>query len=163
MLPMMGSFALVSFVAAPLYGRLGAKLIIAIGALCLGGGIFLLSWMTSATTFLDLVPGMVVLGVGVGLFYSSITTVAITALDPSRSSLAGAIIYMFQIGGGAIGLGLNTALVVSAPTLPEGINIAFRLDAALAVCGLLVVLFFVGGKIDRERLKSLIHHHRAHG
>jgi EmrB/QacA subfamily drug resistance transporter len=163
MLPMMGSFALVSFVAAPLYGRLGAKLIIAIGALCLGGGIFLLSWMTTATTFLDLVPGMVVLGVGVGLFYSSITTVAITALDPSRSSLAGAIIYMFQIGGGAIGLGLNTALVVTAPTLPEGINIAFRLDAALAGCGLLVVLFFVGGKIDRERLKSLIHHHRAHG
>ena len=37
---------------------------------------------------------MVVLGIGVGLFYSSMTTVAITALDKSKASLAGAIIYM---------------------------------------------------------------------
>ena len=57
---------------------------------------------------------MVVLGVGVGLFYSSITTAAVTALDPSRSSLAGGIVYMCQIAGGAIGLGLNTAIVASA-------------------------------------------------
>ncbi len=44
---------------------------------------------------------MVVLGIGVGLFYSSITTAAITALDPSQASLAGAIVYMFQIAGGS--------------------------------------------------------------
>jgi hypothetical protein len=61
-----------------------------------------------------LITGMVVLGIGVGLFYSSITTAAVTAFDPSRSSLAGGIIYMFQLAGGSIGLGLNTALVVTA-------------------------------------------------
>jgi hypothetical protein len=49
-------------------------------------------------------PGMLVLGIGVGLFYSSITTVAVTALDPSQSSLAGGIVYMCQIAGGAVGL-----------------------------------------------------------
>ena len=119
--------------------------------------------MTPTTTFLDLVPGLLVLGAGTGLFYSSIVTAAITALDPSRSSLAGAIIYMFQVAGGAIGLGLNTALVVSGQTLADGINIAFRLDAALAACGLLVTVLCVGGQIDREKLKSLMHHHRAHG
>lgn len=163
MLPVMGIFALTSFAAGPLYERLGPKPVVVLGALCLGLGIFLVSWMSPSTSYLDLIPGMVILGIGIGLFYSSISTVAITALDPSRSSLAGAIIYMFQVAGGAIGLGLNTALVVSADSLPEGINSAFRLDAVLAACGLLVALFFVGGKIDRERLKSLFHHHRAHG
>lgn len=163
MLPMMGTFALVSFAAGPIYQRLGAKPTLAIGTVCLGGGMFLLSWMTPTTTFLDLVPGLLVLGAGTGLFYSSVATTAITALDPSRSSLAAAIIYMFQVAGGAIGLGLNTALVVSAQTLADGISIAFRLDTALAACGLLVTVFFIGGKIDRERLKSLTHHHRAHG
>ena len=55
--------------------------------------------------FASLVPGMVVMGIGVGLFYSSITTAAVTALDPSRSSLAGGIVYMFQVAGGSVGLG----------------------------------------------------------
>jgi hypothetical protein len=106
---------------------------------------------------------MVVLGVGVGLFYSSVTTAGITAIDKSKSSLAGAIIYMAQIAGGSIGLGLNTALVVTAPSLPEGIAIAFKVDAALAIAGLIVVVLFIGGKVDRARLAGLIHHHRAHG
>ncbi|KAB2870449.1 MAG: MFS transporter [Bauldia sp.] len=163
LLPMMGVFALTSFVAGSLYERLGPKLIVSLGAACLTIGIFLLSLLDRATPYDALVPGMVVLGVGVGLFYSSITTTAVTALDPSRSSLAGGIIYMFQIAGGSIGLGLNTALVVSASSLSEGIRVAFLVDAVLALCGLAVSILFVGGKVDRERLRGLIHHHRAHG
>jgi hypothetical protein len=57
---------------------------------------------------------MVVLGIGVGLFYSSITTAGVTALDPSRSSLAGGIVYMFQVAGGSVGLGLTTTVFVTA-------------------------------------------------
>jgi hypothetical protein len=88
---------------------------------------------------------MVVLGVGIGLFYSSITTAAVTALDPSRSSLAGGIIYMFQVAGGAVGLGLNTAIVTSAAEatlngLASGIGEAFRLDAVLALAALVAVV-----------------------
>jgi EmrB/QacA subfamily drug resistance transporter len=162
LLPMMGVFALPSFVAGPLYGRLGPKLIVGAGALCLAVGIFLLSLITAETVFRDLVPGMVVLGVGVGLFYSSVTTAGITAIDKSKASLAGAIIYMAQIAGGSIGLGLNTALVVTAASLPEGIAIAFKVNAALAIAGLIVVIVFIGGKVDRERLATLMHHHRAH-
>ncbi|MEM7123793.1 MAG: MFS transporter [Pseudomonadota bacterium] len=150
MLPMMATSALVPLAAGPLYERLGAKFTLATAVACLGGGIFLLSWLAPGTTFLDLVPGLLVLGVGSGLFYASITTTAITALDPSRSSLAGATIYMFQVAGGAIGLGLNTALVVSASSLDQGINTAFRLDTILAACGLLVVVLFIGSRIDRE-------------
>jgi len=57
---------------------------------------------------------MVVTGLGVGLFYSSITTAAVTAVDPSRSSLAGGIVYMFQVAGGSIGLGLATTVFTTA-------------------------------------------------
>jgi MFS family permease len=159
---MMGMFALASFVSGPLYARLGAQLILAVGAICLALGIYLLSWIDTAG-YGALVPGMVVLGIGVGVFYSSITTVAITALDPSMSSLAGAIIYMCQIAGGAVGLGLNTAIVMSAPALADGIHRAFLVNSGLAVCGLVVVLLFIGDRIDRTRLHNLIHRHRAHG
>ena len=92
---------------------------------------------------------MVVLGIGVGLFYSSITTAAVTALGAARASLAGGLVYMFQIAGGSIGLGLNTAIVITAPTLVDGINSAFLVNAILAICGLAVAVLFVGGNIDR--------------
>ena len=81
---------------------------------------------------------------------------------PSRASLAGGIVYMFQIGGGSIGLGLNTAIVDSSNALAVGIGNAFRVDAILAICGLLVAALFVGGDVDLERLAGLRHHHRAH-
>jgi EmrB/QacA subfamily drug resistance transporter len=162
LLPMMGTFAVTSFVAGPLYERMGPKLIVSLGAAFLAVGIFLLSMVQPTTTFDGLIAGMVILGIGVGLFYSSITTAAVTALDPSRSSLAGGIIYMFQIAGGSIGLGLNTALVVTAGSLVEGIHRAFLVNTALAACGVVVAVLFVGGSVDKERLRTLRHHHRAH-
>jgi len=162
LLPMMGVFAATSFAAGPLYSRLGPKRIVCGGAAFLAAGMYMLSRVEAESPFAALVPGMVVLGVGIGLFYSSITTAAVTALDPSRASLAGGVVYMFQIGGGSIGLGLNTAIVDSAASLPVGIGNAFLVDAILAVCGLLVAAFFVGGSVDLERLRELRHHHRAH-
>jgi len=162
LLPMMGIFAVTSFVAGSLYDRLGARLIVAAGAACLGIGIFMLSFIEDGTTYAGLVPGMVVLGVGVGLFYSSITTAAITALDPSRSSLAGGIVYMCQIAGGAIGLGLNTAVVASASALAVGISRAFRLDAVLAVAGFVVAVRFVGEASPTHHRSMLRWHQRAH-
>ena len=150
LLPVMGTFALTSFTAGTLYERLGAKTVVSIGAASLAAGMYLLSGIHTHTDYTELVPGMVVLGVGIGLFYSSITTVAITAVDAARASLAGAIMYMCQIAGGAIGLGLNTALVVTAPSLAEGIHTAFLMDAALAIGGLLVSLLFVGGRKQQQ-------------
>src|SRR4029079_1880977 len=97
--------------------------IVSLGAAFLAAGMYLISRVTETTSYAGLVPGMVVLGIGVGLFYSSVTTAAITALDPSRSGLAGGIVYMFQIAGGSIGLGLHPAN-----------SAAFALLSIAAVC-----------------------------
>ncbi|MDQ4133509.1 MAG: DHA2 family efflux MFS transporter permease subunit [Actinomycetota bacterium] len=161
LLPMMGTFALTSFAAGPLYERVGAKRIVAAGAAALAVGMFLLSRVDSTWDYWSLVPGMVVVGIGVGIFYSSITTAAVTALDPSQASLAGAIVYMFQIAGGAIGLGLNTAIVTSE-SLVSGIATAFLVDAVLALAGLVVVVLFVGGRAHPGHLVPLRGHYRAH-
>ena len=163
LLPMMGTFAVTSFIAGRLYERMGPKISVTGGAVLLAAGMFLLSRISASTTYDDLILGMVVLGMGCGLFYSSVTTAAITSLDASRASLAGAIVYMSQIAGGSIGLGLNTAIVLSASSMAEGIHIAFLVDGVLAVCGAAVALLFVGGPLDKERLKAAWpHSHRAH-
>jgi EmrB/QacA subfamily drug resistance transporter len=147
LLPMLAVFACVSFVAGPLYERLGPKVLLSLGALCLTVGPALISILVDHGTYLALVPGMVVTGLGVGVFYPTATTFGVTALDESRSSLAGAIIYMFQIAGGAVGLGLTTTIITEAArdgTFTDGLETGFHLDAAIAFVGLLVAVFFLG-------------------
>jgi EmrB/QacA subfamily drug resistance transporter len=113
MLPMLGLFALTSFIAGPLYQRVGARPTVAGGALLLAVGPFLLSLIEEDSGYDAVVAGLAITGLGAGLFYPSVTTAAVTALDPSRTSLAGGLVYMFQIAGGALGLGLTTSIFTS--------------------------------------------------
>ena len=201
LLPLMGVFAAISFAAGPLYERFGAKVVVTAGAICLTVGIFLISLVSPDSGWGELVPGMVVTGLGVGLFYSSITTAGVTALDPSRSSLAGGIVYMFQVAGGSVGLGLTTTVFTTASedklqsaatglreseigdvqgvlagtdsaaqviervggnaadrlldlvreAFVAGLTWSFRVVALLALAGVLVSLFFVGGSLIGKR------------
>ena len=124
MLPFLGTFALVSFIAGPLYNR------------ARGEG----RWRSSAPSaspsrrsssprstpqsgYGSLVVGMVVLGIGIGSFYPTATTAGVTSVDSSQSSLAGGILYMFQIAGGSIGLGLTTTVFsASIPPFVDGVS-----------------------------------------
>jgi len=147
MLPFLATFALVSFTAGPLYERLGAKLLASVGAACITIAPFLFSLVDSSSGFLALIPGMVVLGIGIGSFYPTATTAGVISVDESQTSLAGGIVYMFQIAGGSIGLGLTTTIFSAQASFVDGIQAAFRLDAALSLVGFLIALFFVGGRL----------------
>jgi EmrB/QacA subfamily drug resistance transporter len=151
MLPFLAVFAGVSFIAGPLYERLGAKLLAAGGAACIAVSPFLFSLVDSGSGYESLIAGMVVLGVGIGSFYPTATTAGVTSVDESQTSLAGGIVYMFQIAGGSIGLGLTTTVFSAQDSFVDGIEAAFRLDAALSLVGFLVALFFVGGRLLGRR------------
>jgi EmrB/QacA subfamily drug resistance transporter len=148
MLPFLATFALVSFVAGPLYSRLGAKVLSVIGAACITVAPFTFSLVDEGSGYSSLIAGMVILGIGIGSFYPTATTAGVTSVDESQTSLAGGIIYMFQIAGGSIGLGLTTTVFSSAiPPFVDGVRAAFRLDASLSLVGFLISLLFVGGTL----------------
>jgi EmrB/QacA subfamily drug resistance transporter len=147
MLPFLATFAAVSFVAGPLYSRLGAKLLATVGAACITIAPFVFSLVGDRSSYDSLIVGMVVLGIGIGSFYPTATTAGVTSVDESETSLAGGIVYMFQIAGGSIGLGLTTTVFSSQSSFVDGIQAAFRLDAALSLIGFLIALFFVGGRL----------------
>jgi EmrB/QacA subfamily drug resistance transporter len=148
MLPFLAVFALASFAAGPLYDRAGAKRLAVVGAALITLGPFLLSFLDESSGYGALIPGMVVLGIGAGSFIPTATTAGVTSVDESQTSLAGGIVYMFQIAGGSIGLGLTTTVFSSAiPPFADGVQAAFRLDAALSVIGLLIAIAFVGGRL----------------
>jgi EmrB/QacA subfamily drug resistance transporter len=147
MLPFLATFALVSFVAGPLYNRFGAKLLASLGAACITIAPFVFSMVGQGSGYGSLVAGMVVLGIGIGSFYPTATTAGVTSVDESETSLAGGIVYMFQIAGGSIGLGLTTTVFSAQGSFVDGIQAAFRLDAALSLIGFLIALLFVGGRL----------------
>ena len=148
MLPFLGTFALVSFIAGPLYNRVGAKPLAVLGALCMTVAPFLFSQVDSQSGYGALVVGMVVLGIGIGSFYPTATTAGVTSVPSSRSSLAGGVLYMFQIAGGSIGLGLTTTVFsASIPPFVDGVAAGFQLDAALSLVGLLIAVLLVGGRL----------------
>jgi EmrB/QacA subfamily drug resistance transporter len=164
MLPMMAVFAAVSFVAGPLYERFGAKPLVTIGSLCITLGPGLIAAMVSEKSYLAIVPGLVLMGLGIGLFYPTATTAGVTAVAEKRRSLAGAIVYMFQIAGGSVGLGLTTTVLFEAggegkgpEAFIDGLESAFRLDAFLALGGFLISVLLIGG---RPRLSAV--EHRLH-
>ncbi len=154
MLPFLATFAAVSFVAGPLYERLGAKLLASVGALCIAIAPFVFSLVGERSGYGSLVAGMVVLGIGIGSFYPTATTAGVTSVDESQTSLAGGIVYMFQIAGGSIGLGLTTTVFSAQGSFVDGIQAGFRLDAALSLLGFLVALFFVGGRLLGRRAEE---------
>jgi EmrB/QacA subfamily drug resistance transporter len=148
MLPFLAVFALASFAAGPLYDRVGAKRLAVLGAALITLGPFLLSFLDEDSGYGALIPGMVVLGIGAGSFIPTATTAGVTSVDESQTSLAGGIVYMFQIAGGSIGLGLTTTVFSAAvPPFADGVQAAFRLDAALSLVGLLIAIAFVGGRL----------------
>lgn len=152
MLPFLALFAGVSFVAGPLYNRLGAKPIVTAGAAGIAAGPLLL-WLLidQGSGYGAIVPGMVAIGLGAGLFYGTATTAGVTSVDEAHASLAGGIIYMFQIAGGSIGLGLTTTVFAAQDDFIEGIDAAFRLDGLLSVVGFLITLALVGGRLGASK------------
>jgi len=132
MLPMMASFALTSFIAGPLYNRIGMRVVVGAGTALIAIGTVLFAITFGADAGLaDLVPGLLAIGIGCGLFYPSITTAAVTALDAARSSLAGGVVYMFQIAGGAVGLGVATAIFTTSSEGKLGDLVAERTSVTL--------------------------------
>ncbi len=133
MLPMLVAFALTSFIAGPLYNKVGMRVVVGTGTGMIALGTVLLALLTDADAgFLRLAPGLLAIGIGCGMFYPSVTTAAVTALDAARSSLAGGIVYMFQIAGGAVGLGVVTAIFTSASEDELGDLVGERTSVALS-------------------------------
>jgi EmrB/QacA subfamily drug resistance transporter len=173
MLPMMATFAAVSFVAGNLYNRFGAKPLLILGSACIAIGPALIALLADKETFGALIPGMAILGLGIGLFYPTATTVGVTAVAEARRSLAGAIIYMFQIAGGSVGLGLTTTVFIGASDRAtggdkfiDGIQTAFGMDAAIAVGGFLIAAFLIGGRVHLPHVHRPAlagHSPRGHG
>jgi EmrB/QacA subfamily drug resistance transporter len=169
MLPMMALFAAVSIVAGNLYDRFGPKQLAIVGSLCIMLGPGLIAAFVAEESYWAIAPGLALIGLGIGLFYPTATTAGVTAVKESQRSLAGAIVYMCQIGGGSVGLGLSTTVLSEAgegrgaDAFVDGLEAALRVDAALALGGFVISVLLIGGRPHLPSRLVAGHSPRGHG
>jgi EmrB/QacA subfamily drug resistance transporter len=100
--------------ASQLLTRVGTRPVIVGGAVVAAVGIYLLSRIPVGGSFVsDLLPGLVVMSLGVGPMFVAVTTAANSGVPADKAGLAAALVNASQQVGGALGLAIFTALATS--------------------------------------------------
>jgi predicted MFS family arabinose efflux permease len=157
-------FALTVIVAAGLTTRLvtrvGYKYVMVVGLGITAGGLTLLTRVRVHGAYgTDVLPALVILAFGFGMFLLSAQIASVTKVQPSEIGLASGLVNAFQQVGRAVGLAalisisttevngvLTTAHNVRAayPTaLVDGFQHAFLAGGVLAAAGAVLVLFLL--------------------
>jgi EmrB/QacA subfamily drug resistance transporter len=130
--------------------RLGPRLLPMIGIALAALGLVLLSGISTHGTYLaDLLPGLVVMSVGMGLTFVPITLIATTGLAPEDAGLSSGLFNTSQQVGGALGLAVLSSLAATrtahtvgvshAAALVSGFQLAFLVGAGLMLTAIVVL------------------------
>ncbi|MDI2128659.1 MFS transporter [Yinghuangia seranimata] len=144
-----------SVVAAVAAGRLSAKVRarrqVALGLAVIGVGFLGLYGMDTGTSWVRVVPGLVVAGIGLGLLNASSTRLAVESVPADRAAMGAGAANAARYTGASLGGAMVVAIVQSASgstpaeALAAGGDRAILVGVALSVLGALVAATVRGG------------------
>jgi EmrB/QacA subfamily drug resistance transporter len=117
---------------APIAGRLadrfGPRWLIAAGLTIVAAALFTFSGIAVDSGYGDLLPGFMLLGVGIALTMSPMTSAAMNAVSVEKAGIASGVLSMFRMVGGSLGVAVTGAIF-------QGL-VSSRLAASLAGTGI---------------------------
>jgi EmrB/QacA subfamily drug resistance transporter len=145
-----------SGVAGQLVTRLGVKPVLVIGMAALTGGLLFFTQVSVGGSYVrDLLPGFLVLGVGIGFSFVPISIAALAGVKPAEAGLASGLINTSQQIGGALGIAALSTIATShtqdavarGSALPvalvDGFQSAFVAGAIVAGLGVIAALTLI--------------------
>jgi EmrB/QacA subfamily drug resistance transporter len=140
--------------AQPLVRTLGVRVVPVVGIAMAATGLLLLSRIPTHGTYLaDLLPGLAVMSVGMGLTFVPITLIATTGLADEDAGLASGLFNTAQQVGGALGLAVLSSLAATrthhahaastAAGLVDGFKLAFLTGAGLMAAAIVVIVLTI--------------------
>jgi EmrB/QacA subfamily drug resistance transporter len=142
----MGAFSL--GLSAKLVMRFGLKPPLVAGMLFMAAGLFLFMFVPVDGNFVvDIVPGMILLGIGAGMAFNPLLLAAMGDVEPTEAGLASGLVNTSFMMGGALGLAILASLSASRSdsllesgdtrleALTGGYHAAFLVGALFAVAG----------------------------
>ena len=144
-----GNAIVSSTVAAQLVTRIGVKTVLLSGLTALAAGILYLSQISVGGSYVaDLLPGFLLIALGVGFSFVPISIAALAGVEPAEAGLAAGLINTSQQIGSAVGIAALSAIAAprtddaladgatQASALVTGFQTAFV--AAVIVAGLAI-------------------------
>jgi DHA2 family methylenomycin A resistance protein-like MFS transporter len=116
-------------VAGRLAARIGVRPIIILGLLIAAAGYAFLHGIDETTSYVSMLPGQLMIRVGVALTAPSLMTACLSSVDRTRSGMASGVLSMSREAGSAFGVALFGALMVQG-TIP-GIQHSMILSGGL--------------------------------
>jgi EmrB/QacA subfamily drug resistance transporter len=136
--------------------RFGAKPTLIAGLAGVAAGLLLFRGAPSNAAYVtDLLPAMLLLGVGAGLVFPALMTLAMSGATPEDSGLASGLVNTTQQVGGALGLAVLATLSTTrtssllsqgasnAAALTDGYHLAFTIGAGLVLAAIAIGLVFL--------------------
>jgi EmrB/QacA subfamily drug resistance transporter len=97
-------------VAGRLSDRFGPRWLIAGGLVLVAGSLFTFSRIAVDSGYLDLLPGFMLLGIGVAMTMSPMTSAAMNAVPVQKAGIASGVLSMFRMVGGSLGIAVTGAI-----------------------------------------------------
>ncbi|MGZ4453577.1 MAG: MFS transporter [Nocardioides sp.] len=151
-----GTAILWSAVAAQLVTRIGVKRVLTVGMIALTAGLVYFTQVSVGGSYLgDLLPGFLLVGLGIGFSYVPISIAALAGVQPAEAGLASGLINTSQQIGGALGIAALSTIATtqtahaaaSGSALPvalvHGFSSAFVFGAVVAAVGVLATLTLI--------------------
>ena len=148
--------------SGPLITRFGARAVLLPGLVLIGAGLgFFARVPVEADYLVDVLPSMLLLGVGFGLAFPSLMALAMSGAGEHDSGLASGLVNATQQVGGALGLsvlaslsasrtnGLLAAAVAEPAALTNGYQLSFAIGA-----GFVLVALVVAGTVLRSAAEA---------
>jgi EmrB/QacA subfamily drug resistance transporter len=97
-------------VAGRLADRFGSRWLIATGLGVVAASLYSFSGIAVDSSYLDLLPGFLLLGFGIALTMSPMTSAAMNAVPVEKAGLASGVLSMFRMVGGSLGVAVTGAI-----------------------------------------------------
>ena len=113
-LPVTAGIIVAAGISSRLFARIGTRPVIVAGALIAAAGVWYLSRIPVHGTYpASLLPGLVIMAVGIGAVLVSVTTAANAGVPASKAGLAAGLLNASQQLGTALGLAIFSAIATA--------------------------------------------------
>ena len=113
-LPVTAGVGIAAGVSSQVLSRIGTRPVIVAGSLLAAAGVYDLSRIPVEGSYAtDLLPGLVVMSIGLGAVFVAVTTAANAGVPADKAGLAAALLNASQQVGGALGLAIFSAIATS--------------------------------------------------
>ena len=113
-LPITAGFAIAGGIASQLITRIGTRPLVVAGCLIAGAGIYMVSRVPLDGSYVgDLLPGFLVMSLGAGPVFVSVTAAANAGVSADKAGLAAGLLNSSQQIGSALGLAILSAVAIT--------------------------------------------------